>query len=421
VTIEVAMPQMGESLTEGTLVKWHKKAGDRVLRDEPLFEITTDKVDTEVPSPQDGYLLKILVQEGETVPVRTAVCLLSERVPDGDTAPAAAATSAALAPPPDAAASGPRAASRAAAQEAPAGATAGDLETRLRERSSPVVRRLAAEHGFDLQSIPGSGLHGRVTREDLQRHIEGRAGSGPGTSPGEDRIEPMSVVRQQIAEHMLLSRRTSAHVTSVFEVDMTVVRRQKEALATQFQAEHAVKLTYLPFIAQAVCAALEKHPALNAAIEGKNVRYHRDVNLGVAVAVDAGLIVPVLRQAQTRSLPQLAKGIQDLAEKARSRRLRPEDVQAGTFTLTNPGVFGSLIGTPIIHQPQVAILCVGAVTRRPVVVPDTSSGLEESEAIAIRSMAYFSLSFDHRLIDGATADRFLADVKARLEGWKHPE
>ena len=395
--IEVKMPQMGESIAEGTLVKWHKKVGDRVKRDEPLFEISTDKVDTEVPSPADGFLQRILVTEGETVPVRSVVCLLgdgesSNREESG--APAARREG----PVPAAAANAPRPA-----------ATAGSAAKSPGPRTSPLVRRLAAEHGVDISRIAGSGEGGRVTKEDILALIEKGPRAAPAPAPASegDRIEPMSVMRERIAEHMVSSRRTSAHVTSVFEVDMTAVRALRDSLAAEAE-KSGVKLTYLPFIARAATDELRRFPALNASIEGKNVRYHGKVHLGVAVALDDGLIVPVVRDADSRSVPDLARAMADLAGRARSRALSPEEVRGGTFTITNPGVFGSLIGTPIIHQPQVAILCVGAVEKRPVVLPGT-------DAIAVRSMAYLSLSYDHRLIDGAVADRFMASVKGTLE------
>jgi 2-oxoglutarate dehydrogenase E2 component (dihydrolipoamide succinyltransferase) len=421
VTIEVRMPQMGESIAEGTLVKWHKKVGDRVKRDETLFEISTDKVDTEVPSEADGYLVDVLVKEGETVPVHSVVCILGD-APAGTGRPAAARE----APPTAAAPAGRPAPAPAAKGASPPG---GD---RLREKSSPLVRRLAAEHGIDITGIRGTGISGRVTKEDILRHIEsGASGSravpeirrtpaeraGPAAGPetaAEDRVEPMSVMRQRIAEHMVLSRRTSAHVSSVFEVDMTAVRALKDSLAKDVEERHGARLTYMPFIINAVAAGLRRFPALNASIEGKDVRYHGRVHIGVAVALEQGLIVPVIRDADAMGIIEITLAVNDLARRAREKQLKPEEVQGGTFTITNPGVFGSMIGTPIIHQPQVGILCVGAVTKRAVVLPDT-------DAIAIRSMAFLSLTFDHRLIDGATADRFLAGIKAALEECRFPD
>jgi 2-oxoglutarate dehydrogenase E2 component (dihydrolipoamide succinyltransferase) len=340
-TIEVRMPQMGESIAEGTLVKWHKRVGDRVKRDETIFEISTDKVDTEVPSEADGYLVEVLVKEGETVPVHSVVCVLGESPPDGsrpEAPPRPAARPAAAGPP---APSPP--ASRAGAGQPAA--------TRLRERSSPLVRRLAAEHGVDIARIEGTGTSGRVTKEDVLRHLATRSAAPPvPEGPEEDRVEPMSVMRQRIAEHMVASRRTSAHVTSVFEVDMTAVRSLKDSLAREIEERHGAKITYLPFVIQAVAYGLRRFPALNASIEGTNVRYHARINVGVAVALDQGLIVPVIMDADARGIPGLAASVNDLARRAREKRLKPEEVQGGTFTITNPGVFGSMIGTPIIHQ-----------------------------------------------------------------------
>ncbi len=428
-TVEVPMPQMGESIAEGTLVKWHKAVGDRVKRDETLFEISTDKVDTEVPSPQNGYLVKVLVREGETVPVHTIVCVLGDAAPsdleplerspgEGGTGKTDAGT---------ARVAGPGAATNAGAVAAEvAGATTGAAatttaaaldrgrESRLREKSSPLVRRLAAEHGIELGQLTGSGVEGRVTRDDMLRILAEREARGPikpsaAEAAREDRVEPLSVMRQRIAEHMVLSRRTSAHVSSIFEVDMTLIRALKSSLARQYEEKHQVKLTYMPFILHAVAQALTKFPVLNASIDGKNVHYHGAVNIGVAVALEEGLIVPVVHDADRKDLAALARSVSDLAKRARAKQLKPDEVQGGTFTVTNPGVFGSLMGTPIINQPQVGILCVGAITKRAVVLPDT-------DAIAVRSMAFFSLTFDHRLVDGSVADRFLAEVKSELEG-----
>jgi 2-oxoglutarate dehydrogenase E2 component (dihydrolipoamide succinyltransferase) len=424
---------MGESLAEGTLVKWYKKVGDSVRRDEPLFEISTDKVDTEVPSSADGYVLKVLVKEGETVPVHTVVCLLGDGTPAEDRAkpgPESKRTSEGGGAAPPVGRGGAKTSSSPV--ESPGGGDsassvtrsreAGGRETRLLEKSSPLVRRLAAEHGIDLKTVRGTGTDGRVTKDDILRSIEerkttpSREASPAALEAGEleERIEPMSVMRQRIADHMVLSRKTSAHVTSVFEVDMTGVRALKDSLLAEFEKRHHTRLTYLPFIVQAVARALRRFPLLNAAVEGKNIHYHGEVNLGVAVALDDGLIVPVVRNADRKDLPALAKAINDLAQRARSRQLKPDEVQGGTFTITNPGVFGSLIGTPIINQPQVGILCVGAIQKRPVVLPGT-------DAIAVRSMVYLSLTFDHRLVDGAVADRFLAEVKSTLESTSLPD
>ncbi len=399
----VHMPQMGESIAEGTVVKWHKKVGDNVRRDETIFEISTDKVDTEVPAPCSGRLVKILVNEGETVPVHTVVCFLEtqEKETVEQEAPVRG-TDAPTRPSEPVAATSQDDPQRAASGKPPR--TSAD---RLRELSSPLVRSLSAQHRIDLKTISGTGVGGRVTKEDLLQHIA-RMPPSTAHSPEEDHLEPMSVIRQRIAEHMVASRRTSAHVSSIFEVDMSAVRAFKGSHASGHELQGKTKLTYLSFVLQAVARALRNHPKLNASIEGKNVRYHGDINLGVAVALDDGLIVPVIRQADKLALQDLAKTVHDLAKRARSKQLKPEEVQGATFTVTNPGVFGSLIGTPIISQPQVAILCMGVVTRRPVV-------LEETDSIAIRSMMFLSLSFDHRLIDGAVADRFMAHVKSQLE------
>ncbi|MBI4583571.1 MAG: 2-oxo acid dehydrogenase subunit E2 [Planctomycetes bacterium] len=414
--IEVIMPQMGESIAEGTVVRWLKKVGDRVHRDEPIFEISTDKVDTEIPSPADGILKEIRVKEGQTVPVQTVVALLGSE----EEAEAGASRKPESAPPPP-----------AAFQRAPGPAAAPPaVEDRLRQRSSPLVRRIAREHGLEISRILGTGTGGRVTKKDILEVVEGRkpispaALSAPTTfapaalsapavplpqfSPGEVTVEPLSPMRQRIAEHMVLSKRTSPHVTTVFEVDMTEVARRIAEFKDQFLKVHGVKLTYLPFILKAAIGGLREFPVLNAALSGPEVHYFKKVNLGIAVALDDGLIVPIVKNADEKSLVGLAKAVKDLAERARSKKLLPDEVRGGTFTITNHGVFGSLFATPVINQPQVGILGTGAVTRRPVVLPDT-------DAIAIRFMMYLSLSFDHRLVDGATADRFLAHLKGLLE------
>ena len=397
---EVRMPQMGESVAEGTLVKWHKQVGEKVKRDELLFEISTDKVDTEVPAPQEGYLLDVLVQEGETVPVHTVVCLLGEEK-------SAEQLSASPGSGTGAARGAPKSQEPSARSEKVLAKSTATSGARLREKSSPLVRRLAAEHGIDLSRLTGSGTSGRVKKEDILREIaELQAGPVPGLAG--DRVERMSVMRQRVAEHMIASRRASAHVSTIFEVDMTEVRARKDSLAKEYEKLHAVKLTYMPFIVQAVTRGLRKVPELNSSVEGENVRYHAQINVGIAVALDEGLIVPVIQEADKGTLVNVARSINDLALRAREKRLQPAEVQGGTFTITNPGVFGSLIGTPIINQPQVGILCVGAIQKRPIVLPDT-------DAIAVRSMAFFSLSFDHRLIDGSIADRFMAEVKSVLE------
>ena len=454
--IDVIMPQMGESIAEGTVSKWLKKVGDIVKRDEPIFEISTDKVDAEIPSPSAGTLAEILVTEGQTVAVQTVVARLETEVGAAiaATAPAAVAASASVAPAAPAAAR-PAAAIPAVPIHAPAGhapsapAVSGNgrtLEERLRTKSSPLVRKIAADHGIELSALTGSGVAGRVTKRDIEALLESGApvpsvakpagvGSGavaplpamsrpvhaatgdggpslpvPEAWPG-DVVEPMTKMRQLISDHMVASRRTSAHVTSVFEVDLTRVARIRAKKQAEFSAASGQRLSYLPFIIRAVVEGLKAFPALNASVAGSNVIYRKQYNIGIAVALDWGLIVPVIKHAEDLSLVGVTRALNDLASRARSKRLQPEEVQDGTFTITNPGVFGSLMGTPIINQPQVAIMGVGAIEKRPKVI----AGPDGEDTIAIRTCAYFSISFDHRLIDGAVADEFLAFVKKRLE------
>ena len=407
--MQVKMPQMGESITEGTIVKWHKNAGDRVERDEILFEISTDKVDTEIPSPAKGYLAEILVPEGETVPVDTPVCVLSEADPGG--AGATTAATAVGAAPKAEAALPPVAASTAGV----AAATPRAPEKRL----SPAVRRLVREHGVDVSTIRGTGQGGRVTQKDVLKYLESRdsgsarpavasgAAGSTRAAPPEARVERLSVMRQKIAEHMVRSKTEAPHVSTIHEVDMSRVVARRDDLRERWR-ERGVKPTYLPFIIQTAAEALRRFPLVNATLKDAEVHYPGEVNIGVAVALEDGLIVPVIRRADGLSLLELSRALEDLAGRARSKALQPDEVQGGTFSITNPGAFGSLVGTPIIHQPQSAILCVGAVKKRPVV-------LEESDAIAVRSMCLLSLSFDHRLIDGALADRFLSTVTGALE------
>lgn len=381
----VLMPQLGESIAEGTVVRWNKRAGERVDRDEPLFEVSTDKVDAEVPSPAGGILAEVRVQAGETVPVDSVVATIAA---PGETVDAAGE------PPPREESDAPV---RAAAPP-PGG------ERRGRGHVSPVVRRLAREHGVDPADVAGTGAGGRVTKDDVLEHVASAAGGGR-------RIEPLSVMRREIAERMVRSRRTAAHVHTVFEVDFSRVAALRETHRDSYAARGA-RLTFLSFVAKAVVDALADVPVLNASLtgDGAGVLHAADVNLGIAVALDddGGLIVPVIKGAGAKSVLELSAEIGDLAARARSRRLAPEDVQGGTFTITNPGAFGSLLGMPIINQPQVAILCVGAVERRPAVVDDAG-------AVAARPGAYLTLGFDHRLIDGAVADRFMSRVKAGLE------
>jgi pyruvate dehydrogenase E2 component (dihydrolipoamide acetyltransferase) len=454
--IDVEMPQMGESIVEGTLTKWLKKPGDKVERDEPLFEISTDKVDTEIPSPAAGTLAEILVEEGNTVGINTVV----GRISDGAGASNAPAASAPVnAPPPPAAAPAPAAPPAAPAPAPPAAAPMADGATIVEETAgplSPLVRKMARENNIDLSKVKGTGIGGRITKQDLETYLSGQTAvapvpvaqpvapppppapapkapaqmavsappapapaqsSGPAPSyvpapmagaPAAMRVEPMSMMRQKIAEHMVFSMNTSVHVTTVHKADMTKVAKLRDKIKGSFQAQYGFSLTFLPFVARAAVAALREFPIVNASIEGANVIYHRDINLGIAVALENGLIVPVIRNADEKNIVGLQRSIVDLAVRARSRQLRPEEVGGGTFSITNFGSFGSIFATPIINQPQVAILGVGAVQKEPVVVED---------AIAIRSTAYLALTFDHRLIDGALADQFTAKVKSILENW----
>ncbi len=432
---EVVMPQMGESIVEGTLTKWLKKPGDRVERDEPLFEISTDKVDTEIPSPAAGTLREVLVEEGKTVGINTVVARIEDGAGNGAApAKAAAVTSAppAETPAPAAAqatAPAPRAAPAPAAEAAAAepAEPAGPL--------SPLVRKMARENNIDLSRVKGTGAGGRITKQDLEAHLGGgqqdpaaaaptpakpaaapvQAPPAPSTyvppaaqTPAKVRIEPMSTMRQKIAEHMVMSKRTSAHVTTIHRVDMTKVAKMRVRQKDDFQTRYGIPFTYLPFVVRAAVEALRTFPIVNASIEGTNILYHNDINIGIAVALENGLIVPVIRNADEKNVLGLQRAIVDLAARARSRQLKPDEVQGGTFSITNFGTFGSIVATPVINQPQVAILGVGAVTKEPVVIDD---------AIAIRSMCYLSLTFDHRLIDGALADQFTAKAKAVLENW----
>jgi len=451
---DVIMPQMGESIAEGTVTKWLKNVGDRVGRDEPLFEISTDKVDAEIPSPAAGVLKEIRVTPGTTVPVNTVVGVIAA---EGE------ATMAAAAPPPPPSETRPTAVPPPSPPPGPPTVPPapaippvefrieGERPTtiapalprprpemtaeELRQfRSSPVVRRIAAEHNVDIRAIPGTGIGGRVTKQDILGHIEARIAEpapapAPPTAPrpaapspvaapkpapapptigAAARVEvvPMSPIRRKTAEHMVLSKRTSVHVSTVFEIDMTRVEQLRQKHREAYEQRTGVRLTYMPFILKAVVDALKAFPVLNASIEGDNILYRRDINVGVAVALEWGLIVPVIHNADEKNVLGLARAVTDLAERARAKKLRVDEVQGGTFTVTNPGVFGSLFGTPIINQPQVAILGVGTVEKRPVVRDD---------AIAIRTMAYLALTFDHRIVDGADADRFMAHINATLQ------
>jgi pyruvate dehydrogenase E2 component (dihydrolipoyllysine-residue acetyltransferase) len=430
----VMMPQMGESVAEGTIVKWLKKPGDRVERDEPLFEITTDKVDAEIPSPATGVLSKILASENETVAVNTVVAVIErEGSTDAQAKPESAGTSTLPA------AKAPQAKPGPASSEAELSApTESELTPRpgKKIRSSPLVRRIAREHNVDLNRIEGTGLGGRINKKDILTFLGRKTSPASGTpapgasaaeaagfsvvhGPAPEQIEftgpthiaPMTPIRRQIAEHMTASKKTSAHVTTVFEAEMTNIVGMRERMAQEFEHNEGLKLTYTPFFVRAAVEAIKRFPIFNASVEGANIVYKRAINLGIAVALESGLIVPVIKGADQKNFRGIARAVQDLADRARSKRLNVEDVQEGTFTLTNPGVFGSLFGTPIIHQPQVAILGVGAIEKRPVV---------RNDAIAIRPMAYLALTFDHRIIDGAVADQFMAYLKERLENWQEP-
>ncbi len=437
--IDVIMPQMGESIAEGTLSKWLKQVGDQVKRDEPMFEISTDKVDAEIPAPNAGVLAEILVQQGQTVAVNTVVARLETDASAAATAPVAAPAPPTAPPAPAAPApSRPSAAapSPAPARTAPAPGGVETAEDRLRRKSTPLVRKIAAEHGIDIASVAGSGHAGRVTKNDIIGYIEAppaaaeapsrraaephsiaeppsRRTAEPTTEawPG-DRVEPWSRIRKLTADHMIMSRRVSAHVQTLFEVDYTRVSQVRARRKKEF-AERGVNLTYLAFIAKAIAENLRQHPSLNAAVAQDATILRRDINLGIAVALDWGLIVPVIRHADELSLMGIARAINDLGERARAKKLSPDDVQRGTFTITNPGVFGSYAGLPIINQPQVAILGVGTIEKRASVVtlPDGTDG------IAPRLKGMLTMSFDHRVVDGADADRFLADVKKMLEAF----
>jgi pyruvate dehydrogenase E2 component (dihydrolipoyllysine-residue acetyltransferase) len=448
--VNVLMPQMGESIAEGTLSKWLKKLGDQVKRDEPLFEISTDKVDAEIPAPTAGTLVEIKVNEGQTVPVQTLVAVLETEkgAAAAPSAPAPAAPSAAAqrAPTASPTTGAPTTASRTAASPIAVSPTAapptaasptarggdGDgtetAEERLRRKSTPLVRKIAAEHRVDISRIPGTGFAGRVTKHDILGFLEsgaaapaaplGRTAGAPGGPiehpaaepwPG-DRVEPWSKIRKITADHMIMSRRVSAHVASFFEVDFSRVA-QLRARAKQSYADRGVNLTFLAFIAKACAENLRRHEIVNAAVSGDATIYRRDVNIGIAVALDWGLIVPVIRHADELSLMGMARAINDLGERARTKRLSPDDIQRGTFTITNPGGFGPYAGIPIINQPQVAILGVGAIEKRPKVITQPDGG----DAIAVRTMGMLTMSYDHRVVDGADADKFLADVKKLLQ------
>jgi pyruvate dehydrogenase E2 component (dihydrolipoamide acetyltransferase) len=481
---DVVMPQMGESIFEGTITKWLKKPGDKVERDEPLFEISTDKVDAEIPSPTAGVLKDIKVKEGQTVPINTVVATIDGAAATAAPAGAPAPTPAPKAEAPKPAAAAPVPASRPgpvavpAPQAAPAGAAqAASAPARegVRIHSSPLVRRMAKEHGIDLGGVPGSGAGGRITKEDIESAIASVGGGGvpspfgeaatrpsgtaasyseppappvqsrpapPPVAPapiagpggpaahgtqyvpalqlgvprerlyfGNYEVQPMSVMRTKIAEHMVASKHVSAHVYSVDEIDMTKVATLRAKAKGEFEERYETKLTFMPFFVKATVNGLRAFPTLNASLDGTNVVLHKEINVGIAVALDWGLIVPVVKNADEKNVLGIQRTLNDLAERARSKKLRPEEVQEGTFSITNPGVFGGLFGLPVISQPNVGILGLGAIEKRPVVINDS---------IAIRSMCYVTLSYDHRVVDGAIAHQFLHKVKDTLENWSEP-
>jgi len=453
--VDVVMPQMGESIFEGTITKWLKKPGDKVERDEPLFEISTDKVDAEIPSPSAGVLKEIKIAEGQTVPIQTIVAVIDGAGSATATAPAPAPAKAAPAPAPAAAKpAAPAPAAPVAAPAAPAAAASSASTERI--HSSPLVRRLAKEHGVDLSAIEGTGAAGRITKEDIESVIAGQsapaaaaptpasAAARPAAPPppapvaapgapavhgsqflpalqigvpreriyfGNYEVQPLSVMRQKIAEHMAVSKHVSPHVYSVDEIDMTRIAAIRAKAKDEFEKRYETKLTYMPFFVKAAVAGLRAYPTLNASLDGTSMVLHKEINIGIAVALDAGLIVPVVKNADEKNLLGIQRNLNDLAERARSKKLKPEEVQEGTFSITNPGVFGGLFGLPVISQPNVGILGLGAIEKRPVVINDS---------IAIRSMCYVTLSYDHRVVDGAVAHQFLHKVKETLENWSEP-
>lgn len=457
--IDVVMPQMGESIVEGTLTKWLKKPGDKVERDEPLFEISTDKVDTEIPSPAAGVLSEVMVQEGQTVSINTVVAKIGDANGAAAPAPAAAtppppavvdaAPETEPAPPPPAAAQAPPpppppppATPAPAAAPAPSAPADDDVSGPL----SPLVRKMAREYNIDLRMVRGTGASGRITKQDLEAYMANQgaatlavptppppapapqaapAPAAPAPAPpapaaplprpdvAKTRIEPMSIMRQKIAEHMVMSKKTSAHVTTVHKVDMTKVAKLRDRVKGEFEQRNGFKLTFLSFITRAAAQALREYPLLNASLEGTSIIFHNEINVGIAVALDNnGLIVPVIKHADEANVTGLQRSIVDLAHRARSKQLKPDEVTGGTFSITNFGSFGSVFATPVINQPQVAILGCGVVEKQVVVV--------EGDAFAIRSMMYLATTFDHRLVDGALADQFTGRVKAILENWAEP-
>ncbi len=477
---DVIMPQMGESIFEGTITKWLKQPGEKVQRDEPLFEISTDKVDAEIPAPASGTLQDIKVQAGTTVQVNTVVGTIAGEGEAATAAPAQPSKAAGAATPaqsPKAAGGDGAGATQSQAAQPPSGEPKtsqkipADLATDEKEglerqqqgkveefseggepervRSSPLVRRIAKENNVDLSKVAGTGLGGRITKDDIEAFIAKHGTGAPAAQPAPSyappapsrpavpsepsapamppvttplrpvggitpgAVVPMSVMRKKIAEHMVLSKRTSAHVHGVFEVDATRIVRLRESMKGKFEQATGNKLTYTPFFARAVIHAIRKWPIINSSVEGENIHYHPTINLGIAVALDWGLIVPVVKNAEERSFVGLQRAISDLGERARTKKLKPDEVQGGTFTITNPGIFGAEFGLPIINQPQVAILGVGGIKKKPVVVTDRDG----NDSIAIHSMMHLSIGYDHRVIDGAVADQFMAEVKKFLENW----
>ena len=429
---DVVMPQMGESIFEGTITKWLKKVGDTVARDEPLFEISTDKVDAEIPSPAAGVLTDIKVPEGSTVEINTVVAVIGGAA--GAAAPAAAPAAAEKKPTP---APQPSAAPAPAPAAQPIAATTAAATTGERQRSSPLVRRIAKENNLDLSQIPGTGAGGRITKDDALTYL-GQRGNAPGavaaapqagpaaasvapsiaaTAPAEVSIPgdlvPLSKMRSIIAQRMVESKHTSAHVHSVFKIDMTRIVKIREREKSKYEQRNGVKLTYMPFITSAVVSCLRRMPIVNASMEGNAVRYHKHINIGVAVALDWGLIVPVIKNAEERSFLGIARAIADLAARARGKKLKPDEVAEGTFTITNPGIFGEQFGTPVINQPETAILGVGGLFKEPTVVTDADG----NDSIAVRHIMRLTLGFDHRIIDGADAGKFMAELKKTLENW----
>jgi len=443
--VDVIMPQMGESIFEGTITKWLKKAGDKIERDEPLFEISTDKVDGEIPTPSAGVLKEIKVGEGQTVPIQTVVATIEANDGASSSAPAAAPAKPEAAKP---AAAAPAAKSAAPAPSAPAQATPQAASSGEKVRSSPLVRKIARENNIDVSQVPGTGAGGRVSKSDILSAVQGggapaaaaSSSAAPASAPpparpagvppatggasasavlenavprekmyfGHYEVQPMSVMRQRIAEHMVLSKHVSPHVYSVDEADMTAIATLRAKMKNKFEETSGTKLTFMPFFVRAAVEALRAFPTVNASVDGTNIILHKECNIGIAVALDWGLIVPVIKNAEEKNFLGIARTMNDLAERARAKKLKPDEVAEGTFAITNPGVFGGLFGLPVINQPNVAILGLGTIEKRPVVIDD---------AIAIRSMVYLTLSYDHRVVDGAVAHQFMAKLKHTLENW----